>query len=298
MFHGLLVVDKPLGLTSCDAVNRAKGWFPKGTRIGHAGTLDPLATGVLVLTIGKATRLTEYVQAMDKVYRAWIRLGIRSSTDDGEGELTTLADVVQPSRDAVAHVLTDFVGEIEQVPPAFSAAKVSGRRAYELARKGRDVVLAPRRIMIHNIHLETYAYPDLEIEVQCAKGTYVRSLARDVGERLGTGGMLNALRRTRIGPFDQANAVAISADTATARTQLRPLADAVAQLPRLVAPDTDLDRLRSGQFVALHNRPWTEPPPGREAAIFDSQGAFFGVARVDWEKAVLAPHKTLMASTD
>src|ERR1043166_4448316 len=182
-FHGLLVVDKPGGITSRDAVDRAQRWFPKGTRIGHTGTLDPLATGVLVLCIGSATRLTEYVQRMAKTYRAGIVLGARSDTDDADGAITPVSDIRTPAAGEVQAALAAFVGNIAQVPPAFSAAKLGGRRAYDLARRGQDVSLAPRTVTIHGIDLLSYGFPQLEIEVRCGKGTYVRSLARDLGER-------------------------------------------------------------------------------------------------------------------
>src|SRR5262245_48640995 len=144
-FHGLLVLDKPGGMTSRDVVDRALRWFPRGTRIGHTGTLDPLATGVLVLCIGVATRLTEYVQAMRKTYRAGLRLGARSDTDDADGIITAVAGVPAPSRATVEERLRAFLGAIDQVPPVFSAAKVTGRRAYDLARRGEAVSLQARR---------------------------------------------------------------------------------------------------------------------------------------------------------
>ncbi len=147
---GLLVLDKPGGVTSRDAVNAALRWFPRGTRMGHTGTLDPLATGVLVLCLGAATRLTEYVQRMGKTYRAGVRLGARSDTDDADGVVTAV-DAAAPDAATVAACLAGFVGDIEQTPPAYSAAKVAGRRAYDLARQGQDVDLRPRRVHIYGI---------------------------------------------------------------------------------------------------------------------------------------------------
>src|SRR5438876_10601481 len=152
-FHGLLVIAKPSGLTSRDVVNRAQQWFPRGTKIGHTGTLDPLATGVLVLCIGAATRLTEYVQRMQKTYRAGILLGSRSNTDDADGTITPVEDATRPDRAAVELCLSQFVGAIDQVPPGYSAAKVAGRRAYDLARRGNKVDLQPRRVRIDSIDL-------------------------------------------------------------------------------------------------------------------------------------------------
>src|SRR5437773_9471835 len=147
-FHGLLVVDKPGGMTSRDVVNRAQGWFPRGTRVGHTGTLDPLATGVLVLCVGVATRLTEYVQAMPKTYRAGLVLVARSDTDDADGIIIPTPNAAVPELAQLQASLRGFVGDIDQVPPAFSAAKVQGRRAYDLARQGDETPLAARRLPI------------------------------------------------------------------------------------------------------------------------------------------------------
>src|SRR5947209_1897894 len=169
--HGLLVIDKPGGLTSRDVVDRAGRWFPRGTRLGHTGTLDPLATGVLVLCAGAATRLGEYVQRMPKTYQAGILLGARSTTDDADGDFETVAVERPPDRAAVARALEGFLGDIDQVPPAFSAAKVGGRRAYRTARRGEPVTLQPRRVHIDRIELLAYEYPRLDVEVHCGKGT-------------------------------------------------------------------------------------------------------------------------------
>src|SRR5262249_38706790 len=245
-YHGLLVIDKPGGMTSRAAVDRAQGWFPRGTRIGHTGTLDPLASGVLVLCVGVATRLGEYVQRMEKVYRAGIRLGARSDTDDADGVVTPVAGAQLPDRALVEDVLRTFVGEVEQVPPAYSAAKVTGRRAYALARRGDDVQLAPRKVNIYDIRLLSYDYPQLELEVRCGKGTYIRSLARDVGERLGCGGLIESLRRTRVGPFRVEEAISVDMPGTAARTHLLPMAQALADLPRLLLESAKIDLLRQG----------------------------------------------------
>ena len=173
---GLLVVDKPGGMTSRDAVNRAMAWFPRGHALGHTGTLDPLATGVLVLCAGQATRLAEYVQAMEKSYRTTLRLGQRSSTDDADGDIRTVAVGPSPPETGIREALRAFIGDIEQVPPAFSAAKITGQRAYDLARAGRAVALEPRRVHVYDIHMLDYQYPRLELDVRCGKGTYIRSL--------------------------------------------------------------------------------------------------------------------------
>jgi tRNA pseudouridine55 synthase len=286
--HGLLVLDKPGGMTSRDAVDRAMGWFPRGTKIGHTGTLDPLATGVLVLCLGSATRLTEYVQDMGKTYRAGVRLGAKSDTDDADGRIEPVAVAAPPDRAAVVAALRGFVGEIEQVPPAYSAAKVSGRRAYDLARRGREVALEARRVQVYGIDVLAYDYPRLEVEVRCGKGTYIRSLARDLGERLGSGAYIESLRRTRVGPFLAEGAVSLDADAAAARAKLLPVSAAVAELPRVTLSDADVARLRQGQGVPT-TADWSA------VAVFDGRGGLVAVARPDRERPLLRPDKVFPA---
>jgi tRNA pseudouridine55 synthase len=286
--HGLLVIDKPGGMTSRDAVNRIQGWFPRGTRIGHAGTLDPLATGVLIVCIGQATRLTEYVQRMEKTYRARLLLGARSDTDDAEGQVTPLPGAKPPAPDEVVHQLQCFVGEIAQIPPAFSAAKVTGRRAYDLARQGQDVDLQPRTVHIHGIGLLAYDYPHLEIEVRCGKGTYIRSLARDLGERLGCGALIESLRRTRIEPFQVEDAIGLDLPGETARGHLLPTAQALHDLPRLVLETAEIERLRKGQRIH-----WHDSGLGQELAIFDRNGVLIAVADFDPVQQTLHANKVL-----
>jgi tRNA pseudouridine55 synthase len=292
-FHGLLVLDKPAGMTSRDAVNRAQRWFPRGTKVGHTGTLDPLATGVLVVCVGAATRLAEYVQRMEKVYHARVHLGARSDTDDADGTITPV-DLVRPlDRAAVERALQGFVGEIEQVPPAYSAAKVTGKRAYDLARRGEDVSLQARPVRIHAIDLLTYDYPLLELTVRCGKGTYIRSLARDLGERLGCGGYIETLRRERVGCFVSADAIPLETEAGQARACLRPLADALCELPSLVLSAHDLARLRQGQTIQLLG---SLPVAGDstdlvETAVFDSEGAVTAVAAVDPRNRLVRPER-------
>ena len=220
MYHGLLVIDKPAGMTSRDVVNRAQGWFPRRTRIGHMGTLDPLATGVLVLGIGDGTKVTQAVQDMEKVYQAGILLGARSDTDDAEGIISNVAEAVAPSVEAVECELTRWIGDVEQVPPNYSAVKLGGRRAYDLSRRGQKIDLAGRMVRIYAIQLLRYAYPDLDLEVRCGKGTYLRSLARDLGQALGCGGLIRSLRRLRIGPFTTDQALTLEATVEEARRLL------------------------------------------------------------------------------
>ncbi len=210
---GLLVVDKPAGMTSHDVVARVRRLA--GTRkVGHAGTLDPMATGVLVLGVNRATRLLGHLLLADKVYDATIRLGVTTTTDDAEGEEIASASTEGVTEEAVRAALAGFTGEIDQVPSAVSAIKVGGRRAYDLVRAGEQVELAARRVRIESIAvhrvvstgLERPGTIDVDVSVNCSSGTYIRSIARDLGERLGAGGHITALRRTAVGPFPLADA--------------------------------------------------------------------------------------------
>jgi tRNA pseudouridine55 synthase len=204
---GILAIDKPLGLTStavCNAVKwrlRAAG-APKGVKVGHAGTLDPMATGVLIVLVGRgATRLAESLMAGRKRYLAEIDLAHTSVSDDTEREPVPAAIPRIPTTPQVQAALAAFVGTISQRPPDHSAVRVDGRRAYKIARKGRDPGLVGRPVLVHSIDLVDYAWPRLTLDIACGKGTYIRSLARDLGAALEVGGMLAGLRRTRVGPF-------------------------------------------------------------------------------------------------
>ncbi|HYT09525.1 MAG TPA: tRNA pseudouridine(55) synthase TruB [Mycobacteriales bacterium] len=202
---GLVVVDKPAGLTSHDVVARVRR-FARTRRVGHAGTLDPMATGVLVLGVDRATRLLGYLALSDKGYDATIRLGVATATDDAEGEITGGSSAAAVDEDRLQAGLAALTGEIEQVPSAVSAVKVAGRRAYARVRAGEEVELAPRRVTVSRLDLLAVRRPapdllDADVAVRCSSGTYVRALARDLGAALGVGGHLTALRRTRVGPF-------------------------------------------------------------------------------------------------
>lgn len=201
--NGVLVVDKPLGVTSahvCRVVRRITG----GAKVGHAGTLDPLATGVLVLCLGKATKGIDTIQAGEKWYEALVDLSVFTTTDDAEGERTPpsqLADPL-PTREQIQAVLDEqFTGSVQQAPPAFSAVKVDGQRAYKRARSGEDVEIKPKTVRIDEVRVNHYDWPELELFIRCGKGTYIRSIARDLGVALQTGGSLLNLRRTRVGEY-------------------------------------------------------------------------------------------------
>lgn len=244
---GLLLLDKPAGWTSHDVVARVRRLA--GTRrVGHAGTLDPMATGLLLLGVGRATRLLGHLSKADKEYTGTIRLGAATTTDDADGELLPPAGPVPewtlPAAKAAIRALT---GETDQTPPAYSAISVGGRRAYARARAGEDVALAPRRVRVGEFELVGVHGDDLDVRVVCSAGTYIRSLARDLGRALGVGGHLLALRRTRIGPFGLSEARTL--DQLADRFDLLGLNDAV----RLAFPSREVPADEVG--AVLHGRP-------------------------------------------
>jgi tRNA pseudouridine55 synthase len=291
--HGLLVLDKPGGMTSRATVNVAQKWFGRKTKIGHTGTLDPLATGVLVVCLGQATRLAEYVQAMRKKYRSTFLLGSRSDTDDADGKIIECAPAgfVPPTGEEIEAHLRAFVGEIDQVPPAFSAALSQGQRAHDLARKGRAADLRPRRIRVYSIDILNYVWPRLEVEVLCGKGTYIRSLARDLGEKLGCGGLVEKLRRLNVGPFSTDSAIPIDwskpAPPEDLAAWIRPLDEAVIEMPRLSVNADQAKRIRQGQSLFMDARHALG-----ETAVFDEQDRLIAIGRLD-DKGNLAPMKVL-----
>jgi tRNA pseudouridine55 synthase len=197
---GLLLVDKPAGLSSMDVVRRVRR-AGGGVKTGHAGTLDPAATGLVICCLGRATKQVERLMGLTKVYEATVNLSAFTATDDGEAEREPVAVETPPDGAAVAEACESFQGWIDQVPPAHSAVHVSGTRAYELARQGEAVELPSRQVQVHAIELLGYDWPEVGLRVTCGKGTYIRSIARDLGRSLGTGGYLSALRRMRVGDY-------------------------------------------------------------------------------------------------
>jgi tRNA pseudouridine55 synthase len=244
---GFVIVNKPSGMTSREAVDLAVRAIPK-VKIGHAGTLDPLASGILIICIGAATRLVEEIQRWPKTYRVLIRLGARSDTLDADGVITVDPSPKVPEASLVEEIMPTLSGRVLQVPPEYSALKVKGKRAYDLARTGRPVALKPRLVQIDRVSITGYQWPRLELEIDCGSGTYVRSIARDAGEMLGCGGYVETLVRTRVGPFPLEQAV----DAGTMTTaeaigfHLRPMIDAVADLTRIVLNQTQVDAVTRG----------------------------------------------------
>jgi len=287
---GWVVLDKPVGLGSTPAVSKVRRLFG-ALKAGHGGTLDPLASGVLPIALGEATKTVPFVMDGRKEYRFTLCFGQARSTEDAEGEVTATSDL-RPTDEAIRSALATFIGDIEQVPPAFSALKIEGKRAYDLARAGQPVDLKPRRVLIDRLAL--LGRPDTDhadFVVSCGKGTYIRSLGRDLARGLGTVGHLSALRRTAAGPFREEAAISLPKLEALGHIPallgaLAPVATALDDIPALALTEAQADRLRQGQPVLLTR---DAPPSGallraetgsRLVALVRSDGASLKPVRV------------------
>lgn len=275
--HGILNLDKPKGWTSRDAVNVIQR-LVRPEKTGHAGTLDPLARGVLVCPVGPATRLIEYVQRLPKTYEAVFLLGRHSETEDVDGTVVSLSDPPIPELDQIEAVLPSFRGLIEQVPPAFSALKVQGKRAYDLARKGQAVELKSRPVIIYSVEIQDYTYPRLGLRIECGSGTYVRSLGRDLARSLGTEAVMAELTRTAIGPFRIEDALAVSKELTSddLRQNLRPTGEAVEDLPQVTIDRDEIVRLAQGKRIDIEL-----PATTAELAAVDAQGNLVAILGPD-----------------
>ena len=283
--HGWLVLDKPVGMTSTHAVSVVKRLF-QAKRAGHAGTLDPLASGLLPIALGEATKTVPFVMDGRKQYRFTVRWGEERDTDDAEGRVVERSDA-RPSPADVRALLANFVGTIAQVPPRFSAIKVDGERAYDLAREGAAVALESRLVEIHSLDLVETPDPDHTVlAAECGKGTYVRALARDFGRALGCFGHVSTLRRTAVGPFTEEVAVALDslenlAEMPTrgeAGSLLLPVAAGLAALPSLAVSRADAARLARGQAVLLRGR---DAPILSGFAAVSTQGTLIALAEIE-----------------
>ena len=295
---GWLVVDKPSGLTSTQVVARVRRILgPR--KIGHGGTLDPLATGLLPIAMGEATKTVAYLMDAAKAYRFTVRWGEARSTDDAEGEVIETSEH-RPTEAEITAVLPRFVGEIDQVPPTFSAIKIAGRRAYQVARAQESFELKPRRVTIYRLDLASGGEPDhATFEVECGKGAYMRALARDLGRALGTCGHVTALRRTAVGPFTEDHAISLETlealgHSAAASGALLPLETALDDIPALALTETEANRLRRGQAVSMLAR--SDRERIREFANGDVVYATFGgkpVALVRYDAGDIRPVRVL-----
>jgi tRNA pseudouridine55 synthase len=284
--HGWVALDKPLGMTSTQAVAKVK-WLFHAEKAGHGGTLDPLASGLLPIALGEATKTVQWAMDGRKVYRFTVKWGEERSTDDLEGEITTTS-VSRPSQQSIESILNQFHGEIMQAPPAFSAIKVGGERAYELARAGEAVDLAPRPVTIEKLTL--IACPDTDhaaFEVTCGKGTYVRALARDMGRALGSPGHVVALRRIAVGAFGEADMIPLEkleqmrhkapGDNAMDGV-LRPIETVLDGIPALAVKDAEAQRLKQGQPVLLRG---ANAPIASDAVLVTWGGKPLGICSIE-----------------
>jgi tRNA pseudouridine55 synthase len=275
---GVLVVNKPEGPTSHDVVDRVRKVF-RTKRVGHTGTLDPFATGVLPVCVGKATRLARFLAEGDKVYRATVRLGFATTTDDRQGEPLTPPRTVEMDAEAVRKACQELSGPQLQVPPAFSAKRQNGVRLYELARQGAPVTVAPSPVTIFAIEVLAFEGDRLELQVGCSPGTYVRALARDLGERLGVGGHLTALCRTRSGAFDLGHAVAWEALDSKAGECLLPLHALLPEMPAVRVGEEGARAVRHGRDLFRHLVVSGFPEEARGSMrVLDESGRLLGLA--------------------
>jgi tRNA pseudouridine55 synthase len=288
---GVLVIDKPIGMTSHQVVQVIRN----GTHIkraGHTGTLDPRASGVLVVLIGPAVRLSEYVSAEDKRYQATIKLGERTDTYDGDGTITGTSEV-DVTQEQFETALKQFVGEIKQVPPPYSAIKVNGRRAYDMAREGEEVELEPRIINVHSLEVLEWNMPEVVVDVHCSSGTYVRSLAHDLGEVLGCGANLTGLRRTKSGRFTLKDAIPLrklteSFDNNSWYQYLIPAAEALSDWPSITLSNEEVDAVRHGHRVPKES-------VGQMVRAITEQGELVALMEFDVESGEYQPRKVFFA---
>lgn len=277
---GFLVVDKPSGWTSSDVVRKLKGAFGLsrlGLKIGHCGTLDPLATGVLPISIGVATRFSRYVLEGDKSYLATVKLGAATDSYDADGEVTSQGDASEVTRADIDHVLSRYIGDIQQVPPAYSAVKVDGRRAYSVARSGGKAELLSRTVRVESLDVLQWEPPHVTVQITCGKGFYVRSFAHDLGVDLGCGGHLSQLRRTRSGVFNVEDAVQLDA--------LIGLAASCRWVRDLVGIDAVLQHLPSVRLDCVSSATFSHGTPveidhealAEEVRVYGDDGALLGL---------------------
>jgi tRNA pseudouridine55 synthase len=292
--NGWLALDKPLGMTSTAAVGAVKRLF-EAAKAGHAGTLDPLATGILPIALGEATKTVAYAMDSAKAYRFTVRWGAETTTDDAEGTVVESSNK-RPARLEIETLLPHFTGVIDQVPPQFSAIKVAGERAYDLARSGEMVELAARPVEISSLRLVVADSDSATLEAECGKGTYVRAIARDMGRQLGVFGHVISLRRTRVGPFGEAQMISLEMlqdlrhkgpGREAIDQVLVPVATALDDIPALAVATTDAARLKQGQSVILRgaNAPVAEPVvlvtwQGEAVAIGEIAGGVLRARRV------------------
>lgn len=255
--NGWLILDKPEGLTSTQALGKARRILD-ARKVGHAGTLDPLATGVLPLAFGEATKTVPYMQDASKTYEFTVTWGAETNTDDCEGEITQTSDT-RPKESDILQALSSFQGEIEQTPPQYSAIKIDGQRAYKLARAGEDVDIPPRKVFVYDLQVISLSMEEVTFTCTCSKGTYIRSIARDLGRKLECLGHISQLRRTAVGIFDENAAISLDelqeiVHSATPTEALLPVEAPLDDIPALFLTEPEASRLRHGQSIVLFSK--------------------------------------------
>lgn len=292
--YGVININKPIGKTSADVVNRVAWLLRKSTGIkkfkaGHCGTLDPLATGVLLVCVGSATRLMPLIQEHSKTYRGRFVLGIATDTDDITGRVIreAPAEAAAIQRADLERLLPEFTGVIQQVPPKFSAVHVDGQRAYDLARDGKPVEIPPREVTVQRLELTSFDAPKFELAIDCGTGTYIRSIGRDLGERLGCGATMTELARTTIGPFSMDTGRPLDELTIeNVQSAIESPLLAIPNYPHYVVNDEEIARIRTGNYV----RPRTDvPESAEEVSLLNERGELIAVARLNHQYHVLRP---------
>ena len=291
--EGFYNIDKPSGITSYDVIRHLKKYI-RSRKIGHSGNLDPGATGVLVIGVGRATRLLEYITDLEKEYVGTIKLGILTDTLDQDGEILLKKDVPHLTEDAIKRVFETFKGEIEQRPPAYSAIKIKGKRLYELAREGVMVSYKKRTVKIHDLELLSFSNDTIEFRSIVSRGTYLRSLARDIAEKLGTVGIIQKLRRVRIGPFKAEDAVKLNdIDSDNYLEYLIPIKEGLDFFPSVSLSERASEHFRQGNIVSKAGIIRKDPTASAFSyvRVLDNLGNFIGVGFLKWEGIV--PRKVL-----
>ncbi|MFK7777122.1 MAG: tRNA pseudouridine(55) synthase TruB [Gimesia sp.] len=296
---GLLNIHKPAGITSRQVVNQIQK-LVKPAKAGHAGTLDPLATGVLVVSIGSATRLIRFVQEQPKEYIGEFVFGKRSDTDDISGNITETADCPAITQEQLIACLPAFTGKIEQVPPQFSAVHIDGKRAYDRARRGETFEIQPRTVEIYELELLDFEFPLFQLRIVCGSGTYMRSLGRDLGEQLGIGALMTSLVRTRIGNYQLGSATKIDDDFSleSITRQLQAPATAVGHLPQYVCNERELQDLSQGRKLKCNPDGFPSQLQQTEIAVTTPEGTLVAIA--EWERSInqLSPRQVFYQQTN
>ena len=298
MYNGVINIYKERGFTSHDVVAKMRGILQQ-KKMGHTGTLDPDAVGVLPVCLGNATRLADMLTDRDKEYEAVMRLGVATDTQDMSGTILE-EKPVQVSCAEVEAAIRSFVGGYEQVPPMYSALKVNGKKLYELAREGREVERKPRSVSLYNIEILSVQLPEVCIRVACSKGTYIRTLCHDIGEKLGCGAAMAFLKRTKSGCFTLDTAITLSAleqlrDEKNVEKVLIPVDAMFDELAQVHVPDIFIKAVQNGNFFSLHQiKERCMFGPGEEVRVYDSAGRFYGIYTFDREAGIFKPRKMFL----